>query len=617
MKQYTSIKTLLLLSFVLVLTNSCSDILQTENENEIESSEAYRTSADADNAILGIYSKFMGLVDRVIVLEELRADLMDITTNSTTDLIAINNHTATSSNGWCDTAPFYEVILNCNDALYHFDAMLADGRLSKAQYNYRYADVMTVRCWLYLELAIHFGGIKYVTDPLLTVDDLNDSDNFPKYAFSEIIQKLIFEMNALPSLSLSSDSPLYSATTDGYLMRMYFLNKKIMLGDLYLWDNQYVNAATQYQSFWEESENQYFSGTKYLAYKLDGSVWNASKEPRFQVCYYRDKSADLGAFRNKWKEIFYRGSTDSEEQREMITMMSYDADFAPEYPLIKLFANTGKGEYLIKPSTWAVDSLWGTQEQRDNGFLGDGRGDVSSFEYVNGQAVVIKYLYNYYSTTTDANKTIQLNYSSFADTKYTKNGKWFLYRAGLLHLRFAEAVNRAGYPDIAYALINNGIGTNYDWVMDDGISYRADKSGVQYTGYRPVSDNVASVPYSAPFYLDARNNSDPYTYYRSPWYLNYGVRLRGFVANVQKSNWVKTKADSIQWMEQVIVNEGALECGFEGHRWGDLLRVAMRKNAEDGTGNAFLNNALSGKFKLSAGVAPTLSPNNWFLPQKE
>lgn len=616
MIKYKSIRSILALLFLMMVISSCSDVMQTTNENQIESANAYKTYADADNAILGIYSKFMGLVDRVVVLEELRADLMDVTSNSTTDLIAINNHTAEASNKWCDTAPFYEVILDCNDALYNFKEMLADGRLSEEDYDYRYADVMTVRCWLYLELGIHFGDIKYVTDPLESVEDLKDSDNFPTYDLTSLVEKLISEMTALPTLDLSTDSPLYT-TADSYLMRMYFLNKKLMLGDLYLWDNQYTNAATQYTNFWTEMENQYYSSTKYLAYKLDGWVWNASNEPRFQVCYYRDKSMDVSTFRNKWKEIFYRGSTDSEEQREMITMMSYDADFAPEYPLVKLFANTGEGEYMLKPSTWAIDSIWGAQTQRDNGFIGDGRGDVSSYEYVNGQPVVIKYLYNYYANSTDDNKTIQLDYNSYSDTKFTKAGKWFLYRAGLLHLRYAEAVNRAGYPDIAYALINDGIIANYNWVMDDGVSYRDDKEGVEYTGYRPANDSVASVAYSSPFYLDARQNSDPYTYYRSPWYLNYGIRRRGFVTNVTKPDWVTTKSDSIQWMEKVIVNEEALECGFEGHRWGDLLRIAMRKNAEDGTGTAFLNEKITAKFTSSGGSAPTLSPSNWFLPHEE
>lgn len=615
MRLYKLLKTVFIVFLAAVALNSCSDMLDANIENAIDPKDNYKTASDADNAILGIYSKFMGLIDRVIVLEELRADLMDITENSTTDLIAINNHSATASNKWCEIAPFYEIILNCNDALSNFDKMLADNRMSKSEYGYRYADVMTIRSWVYLELATQFGDIYYVTDPLLTVNDIKP-ENFPLRKFDEIIQLLINDMQSVPTLDLSTDSPLYNETSDGYMLRMFFLNKKLMLGDLYLWANDYTAAAAQYYNFIKEAETKQFSGTEYYAYKLDGWVWAGSNEPRFQVCYERYKGADLSAYRNKWKEIFSRSSIDAELRREMITMMSYDTKFAPAYPLIELFANTGKGKYYIKPSAWAINGLWETQVQA-NDFVFDGRGRESSFDHVNGQPVVIKYLYDYYTNTIDENKTIHLNYSSYSTDQYAKNGKWFLYRAGLLHLRYAEAVNRAGYPDIAYALINNGIIANYDWLKEDGTSRRSDKEGVQYTGYRPLNDNVASVPYPEPFYLDARNNSSPFTNYRSPWYQSYGVRGRASLKNVEKPDWVENKADSIKWMEDAIVTENALECGFEGSRWGTLLRVAMRRDKTGEAGTAFLNKIIGEKFNSEGKGAPTLSSSNWFLPKNE
>jgi hypothetical protein len=602
----------LLLAFTLY---SCEDMLEAKDENNIEADDNYRTENDADNAILGIYSKFMTLVDRVIVLEELRADLLDITEKSTTDLQAINNHTATATNKWCEIAPFYEVILNCNDALYNFDKMLADNRLSKADYGHRYADVMTIRCWVYLELAIHFGNIPYVTDPLLTVEDVKNQANFPEISFDEVVSKLTASMVGLPTLDLSTDSPLYSATADGYLMRMFFLNKKLMLGDLYLWADKYVEAATQYNNFFKEAESKLYPGVEYHAYKADFWVWAGSNEPMFQVCYERYKAADMSTYRNKWKEMFTRSSTNAELRKEMITMVSYDAAFAPEYPLIELFANTGIGQYQMKPSQYAIDDLWETQVQPESGFVFDGRGRESTFDYVNGQPVALKYLYDYYKQSTDNNKTIHLGYNSYSKDQYARNGKWFIYRAALLHLRYAEAANRAGYPDIAYALINNGIKAAYDWPMEDGTTLRSDKEGVQYTGYRPADDNSKSVPYGEPFYLDARQNDLPYTYYRSPWCRSSGIRYRAWVDNIEKPDWVQNKSDSIRWMEEAIVTEDALECGHEGHRWGTLLRIAMRKNKDNGSGTAFLNESLGNKFKKSGGSAPNLTPATWFLPK--
>jgi hypothetical protein len=583
---------ILILMPVLLIAGFAPACLDTLDENAVETDKHYSNFNDADNAILGIYGKLMGLVDRVIVLNELRADLMTITPNATVDQTAISNHTADAGNRYCDVAPFYEVILNCNDALANFNRMKVENKLSPADYSYRYADVATVRCWVYLQLAVHFGSVPYITDPLQTVFDVQDASKFPVLSLDEMITTLISCMEALPTTDLSIESPLRSVTdADGYDMQLLFLNKKAMLGDLYLWADRYTDAATQYYAVIDEAEKKLYSGSEKHAYKVGGWVWDASNEPEFQICYARYKSLDISSFRNKWKEMFARASSNSELKREMITLWSYNARFAPQYPLIELFANTGKGKYQLKPTDWAIDSLWEAQVQRDNNFVFDGRGRESSFDWVNGQPVVIKYLYDYYPQTTDDNRTIHLQYND-VQNELVQQGRWFVYRAGLLHLRYAEAANRAGYLDLARCLLNNGIREFYDWNMDDGSSKRSDKEGVQYSGYKPLADSLFSKPYPAPFYLDGRQNDLPYVYLRSPWRDNYGIRRRAWVQNVSLPN-LPAAIDSVRWLEEALVKEAALECGFEGHRWGDLLRVARRKNRDvAGSGDAYLNNLM-------------------------
>ena len=597
----------------------CSKMLETQDKNAVEADKHYNNFNDADNAILGIYGKLMGLVDRIVILNELRADLMDITENSTADMVGINNHTATAYNKYCDLVPFYDIILNCNDVLANFDKMKDENKLSTDDYVFRYSDVVTVRCWVYLQLAIHFGSIPYITEPLLTVADLEDNSRFTVMSFDRILEELIACMKKLEFMDLSTGSPLYGSSTnpDGEDMRMFFLNKRIMLGDLYLWTDQYVEAATQYYRVIEEAEIKMFSGSENRAYKIYCYVWDNTNEPGFQVTYVRYKGSDLNSFRNKWKEMFNRPSTNAELRQEMITMFSYNTKFAPQYPLIEIFANTGKGKYRLKPSDWAINGLWETQIQRENNFVFDGRGRESSFDYINGQPVVLKYLYDYYPYVTDANRTIHLQYQS-TDREYTQQGKWFIYRAALLNLRYAEAANRAGYPDLAYALLNNGIRSYYDWSNADGsLRSGSEKEGVQYSGYRPEGDSELSVPYPEPFYLDGRFNDLPGPFIRAPWRDGGGIRNRGCVQNTPRPEWVVNKTDSIRWMEEALLAEGALELGFEGHRWGDMLRIALRKNKDNGTGMQFLNEILSKKFEYTGKPAPEITPANLYLPRKE
>lgn len=268
--------------------------------------------------------------------------------------------------------------------------------------------------------------------------------------------------------------------------------------------------------------------------------------------------------------------------------------YAPTYPFVELFASEGKGKYLLKPSTYAIEEMWGSETQK-NGYPYDGRGISGGVtETASGDYVVAKYLFDYDLAA-----------------PYAQSGKWFLYRAALLHLRFAEAANRsesgAGYPRLAWALVNDGIpGQAFQWRDSEGTLYRGDS--IKFSGFGPGIDNA----YPEPYFFDGR-------YYttlslRLPWRSNGGIRGRVNLPNIDISH-LTTKQDSIAYIEDMIVRESALELAFEGHRWTDLLRVARRKQKEDGTGGEFLNQQLRRKYELSGVTAPDFTnTDNWYLP---
>ncbi|MDD3194220.1 MAG: hypothetical protein PHU68_00255 [Paludibacter sp.] len=620
MKQF-KIKTFAILLPLLTLAfSSCDDMLNSDAGEVVEYKDHYHNVYDTDMAIWGLYGKVQNLAEQVVVLNELRADLMDITTNADDDLVQLNNHTVTKGNKYTDVTPFYEVILNANDMIANFNTMLAKNLLTPEDYAPRYADVVAVRCWTYLQLAIHFKEIPYITDPLISIDQLKKPDLFPRKNLDQLIPILIGEMESLPTLAVNNLTSFYNETiTDNgkaVNLNMQFLNKYLLLGDLYLWNDQYVQAATQYKAYMDADDAGSAKTDKNN--KVSGWVWAGNNEPRFQVCYQRYKDQDVLAYRNMWKEIFTRSSTDAGNagtialQDEMIWMITFTGAEKSTSPFVRLFANTGQGEYMIQPSAYAIDSLWETQVQQSNGFVFDGRGRQSSFDVVDGQPIVLKYLYDYYTYSIDGNKTIQPNYGTITNP-YSKPGKWFLYRAALLHLRYAEAANRAGYSRLAFALLNNGVKANFDWRRSDG-SGRPDKEGVQYSSFEPLNDSVHAEPYPHPFYLDARQNDAPYTFLRSPWRDNYGIRNRAFLVNAEPPATVETDEQYTEWLELALLREQALECGFEGHRWSDMLRIARRKaNRDAGQTALLMQEWLKGKFEASGKTMATIHAGNLFL----
>jgi hypothetical protein len=361
----------------------------------------------------------------------------------------------------------------------------------------------------------------------------------------------------------------------------YFINKKCLLGDLYLFNNEYDKAASIYREVLAKNEDaaSTANSTSYRVY--DDKSWQSGDVTYFSILFNRYTPDNANTLYNAWVNMFHNSADNSSVKNEMIWEMTFNSNYQPEFPFSKLFIADETGNYSLKPSKYAIDEMWGS-EKLTNGFPYDCRGVSGGVTKLsNGEYKVAKY----------------------------NTGKWYLYRAALLHLRFAEAANRSesggGYPKLAWALVNDGIkGTAFNWKHTDGTSYRGDS--IKMSSYGPGQ------PYPAPYFFDARYVDQPY--FRAPWRYNGGIRGRAFLPNVDLSN-ITSKEDSITAVEQMIVKEAGLELAFEGHRWTDLIRVARRLQKLNGTGGQFLYNKMHRKYELAGLQVPDFSnENNWYLP---
>ncbi|MDR2475023.1 MAG: RagB/SusD family nutrient uptake outer membrane protein [Bacteroidales bacterium] len=571
--------------------SACTDVAPDE---VVAYEDFYAGVDDADAAVLGLYGQFMGLAEQVVVLNELKADLMDVTENASTDLEEINLNIPTTDNRWANVSNFYSVIQTCNDMLHNYDRMFASNRLTDHEYNERYSDVAALRCWIYLQLSNLFGNVPYIVEPIIALEDL---DKYRQNVLTpeNLIPELIRVMENLPTLEDYRLSKLVTGTVDGYSLTPFFIQKKCLLGDLYLYNNEYEKAVRIYREILSKGENEAASNRdNSRPYRLYTDAWSGTGTVDwFSVLYLRDKNDDADSFYNAWANIFLSTTTDRASLEELLWFVAYDTKFAPQFTLSKLFDPVNRGgTYYLKPSDYAVDDIWGSETQR-NGYPFDARGLTGAFNKFGDQNHIRKYSYLAEAVVGSSSGNC---------------GNWFLYRAAMLHLRYAEAANRAGYPRLAWALVNDGIGgAAFRWTKPDGSSYRGDS--VSFSSYG------AGQPYPEPYYFDARYIDQPYI--RAPWRYNGGVRGRANLPNIALPEEITTRQDSILFIEKMIIREAALELGFEGNRWGDLVRVARRLNREmPGAGTHFLwNENIAQKFARSGIAAPDLSTEEkWYLP---
>jgi hypothetical protein len=564
------------LSAILSGAVSCKKFLDVQPEDKLVSEQMYRDVFDADAAVLGVYGKLMNVAKQYVVLNELRADLMSVTVNADPYLREIGTSKVTEGNPYANPKPFYEVILNCNDVLKNFDIMLKDKKFSQDDYNQRYSDVGAIRSWVYLQLGIQFGNVPYITDPLDNIDDVKDASKFPKVSFDDLLDKLIAFTEALPYKKPYATGNSLVITVDGYNTAKFFINKECLLGDLNLWKGNYTQAASYYKSVMETGTPSGNDNEKFDTYRVKYAEVTSHND--LAVGYIRFSEQDATSLVNNntqgWKSMFIRGQ-DVLWNTEWIWVLPFSKDFKPANPFIDLFSNRG-GSYLVKPSKQAID-MWDAQKQ-NNGIPYDARGKKFTYNELDGQPVIMKYIYNYLDPLTWQ----PVNF-------FEKQGQWFLYRAATLHLRFAEAANRDNRHKLANALLNTGIQNAY---TEDGVT---DVTDIEQTHDVP------------PYDFDARMGD--YPRFRSPWHRNGGVRGRAYVQPAP------VVGDSTISIEDNLIREAGLELAYEGYRWADLVRIAKRRNDP-----AFLADKIYEKLVKEgngkAGEVRTrlMNPDNWYLP---
>ncbi len=581
MTRFRIIKSVVVATVLLSVTG-CKKLLDVKPQDQLEESQAYQNVYDADAAVVGIYGKFMGLADRYVVLNELRADLLDCTPNANEALRQISTHTVTENNPYASPKPFYELILNCNDVLEHFQVMVNEKRMTEAEFSQRYSDIGALRTFLYLQLGIHFGEVPYVTSSLKNVDEVKNAGNYPKLTFNILLDSLINFSERLPFKDLYPAGTNLNITVDGYQTQKFYVNKKVILGDLYLWKGNYQKSAEYYRQVMESGTQGVVDGRYYSFYKVG---WDSDGTLDHYISYSRAGDASTLVYNSQWRVMFDQDYGSKGLDREWVWVLPFDNKFKPENSLIKLFSPIG-GDYLVRPSQEVYD-LWDGETQRvaQGGSIPyDARKLLSTMD-IGGQPVAMKYLYNY------------LNYATGTPTNpLVKNGKWFLFRQTQLHMRFAEAANRAGRYRLAWGFWNSGIAG----------AYPAPTSTV--TDYH----NTLWEPY--PYNFDARNSgSSGVPYYRADWYRNIGIRARANLVNVDIP-----AADSLNSIETGLIKETALENAFEGTRWADLLRVAIRRNDPAFIADKVYNKLLkSGVSSGSAAQARAkLMNRDWYLPFK-
>ncbi len=427
-----------------IMTMSCEKMLDVKFKDVLEAEDGYKNTFDARSAALGINGLFQQkMADNYFLMNELRADLLDVTSNADEYLIQLSTHQVEPGNPYIRPNDYYAVILACNEAMKRINKMHSDSLSTYDNYDVDYSEIAAFRCFIYYQMMQHFSPVIYVTEPLDNMDMVLN-EKYPRLGIDQLVDSLINVLEALPILDLQDYDAIYlgsSSKIDGYSLNRSFVEKRSLLGDLYMWRGNYEMAAQMYR--WN-------------------SLLNRNVQNKFKCTFSPFGYNVLDAASNfEWNEMFmtsYLGTSSGTLYNEWFWHAIIDNRFEQTNSIVR-YTSSYYGDYLVKPSQQAINN-WNSQ-YLINGVKGDLRGEGASWKYENGNPVVYKYL-------------MEIN------SPYQNDADLFLCRTGTIFLRYAEAVNRLGKCKLALAMLNpNGNSLALDPAVIDSSNATFDFFAIQ------------------------------------------------------------------------------------------------------------------------------------------
>ena len=570
-KNWVRIMTLGVISFLFPLSSflftACSDLMDTDSELvEFEEDNKLQAPTDSVYSVMGIIYKMQAVADRTVILGELRSDLTTTSPSASADLKAITNFQIDTDNAYNQISDYYAIINNCNYFLANINKDLVKN--DRKVFESEYAVVKAFRAWTYFQLAQIYGQVPLVTEPLLTEEAARQAMTANICDMNAICEYFIDDLKPYVDTKL----PTYGQIS-GMNSQKFFIPVRALLGDLCLWSGRYLEAAQYYHDYLAKRTAPIRTGQS-SAYWADIAskqystvIWSLSYDYDTDEClsyipmegneFYGIKS-DLGnIFNSTTLNQLYAQVTPTAALRQL----SYEQRYCGVYTKVD-----GTQDTVYVPK----ETMLG------NNYAGDLRFGAA------------------YRTQSVSQERISRQSAEYQTISKVSTMSVSLYRANMVYLRYAEALNRAGYPQSAFAILKYGL---YPDIVDKQID-EAERTA--------AGDLI-------------KFDTDLFTFNNTQ-----GIHSRGcghaecdtLYVLPQPTYELASRLDTINYqipmLEDMIIDEMALEGAFEGYRFYDLMRVALRRGDPSylaspiARRNGDLDNAI---------YTYLMDPKNWYLPK--
>lgn len=482
-----------------IATTSCEDMLTPDLTRYTENF----SGRDTVYFYNGILRNVQDMVEQNELLGDLRSDLVattKYTSDSISNIVKYENKRIDGEDQLLNRAAYYKVINQCNFYLAKVDTTAQKNNIKYMKREY--AQVLNIRAWAYLQLVQTYGTVPFITKPVDNADT-GWEKNPEKWATADnLLDLLKADLKTANGIEYANgygypDYGEYQTGNSNFKVNTKYLRfySDLILGDLYLLHSanrqDYIEAAKSYYKFLRRynnttynvtgnfatySRSQLPNGTYQYYPRVDswiGSGLNASSLGNENITIIPSAANNtFGRVLSRNVQIFgfdpsSRNSTSSDVNggsvstsgQVTISVNYRSRQVGPSNAYVNLckaqsYSNTeyasgiasnityftGVGDARMHGTAPIVETKEGGRDETENRYIMKSAVPAS----VDGSGLASGYSFKHFRS---------------------------IYRVRQVWLRYAEAINRAGFPRLAFAVLRDGIDHQTLPTLTDSIKY--------------------------------------------------------------------------------------------------------------------------------------------------